>query len=813
MNDLISLQKLFIDKVFRIPDYQRGYSWQDQQLTEFWEDVINIPYRSEHYTGMISLKEIRDIDDDKWNDEKWLQSRDYKYYHIIDGQQRLTTCIILINEIVGFIKNLPENQNKKEEEIIFENFTLKDIKERFLVISKPGSDNQLKSYIFGYETDNPSYEFFKSRILNEEEIGNVGETFYTLNLYNAKNFFSECLKALYKVKKLDGISMLFANLTQKIKFNIYQIQDDFNVFIAFETMNNRGKRLSTLELLKNRLIYLTTLYNTEMDTKTRVRRKINETWKDIYSYLGKNKQKSLDDDEFLQAHWIIYFGYSRNKMDFITYLLKRYFIQERVLENLISVRKINQLIEDEKYREDFFDEFEDDVFEKEDKKLGKLKLEDIGKYTDSLKKLIPYWYDLNFPEKSELEEPIKEALIKINRIGYAYFKPLICVVLSKKNIELKDKVLFLNKVERFIFLNFRLAGYFQTYRNSFYYNLSRDLYAGKTTIKEIIEALNKIDFIDVNGIINISPVLAKMISLFKYKGYYTWGGIRNFLYEYECYLTKDAQGVPKILPSDIFKKDDKDKVSIEHIYPQSGTNKYWAERFNKYNEQSRFYLANSLGNLLPLSMSINSSFQNDSFDDKKSGKDNRPRCYKQGSYSEMEVAKYDEWTPETIKTRGIKLLNFMALRYGFEFKSEEDKIQLLFLDRLTEATEDEKIKEIEQNSVSLEDFKVRETKNPTVIKIFEELHSYIQELNSSITFNITKNYVGYSLGKVFAEVHLQASRVKIFIMTGTYIDPQNRVKQCKVNWVNDKKIEIETLEKDDINYVKDIIKQSFNKVL
>ena len=43
-------------------------------------------------------------------------------------------------------------------------------------------------------------------------------------------------------------------------FNVYEISDDFDVFVAFETMNNGGKRLSNLELLKNRLIYLTTLY-------------------------------------------------------------------------------------------------------------------------------------------------------------------------------------------------------------------------------------------------------------------------------------------------------------------------------------------------------------------------------------------------------------------------------------------------------------------------------------------------------------------------------------------------------------------------
>ena len=74
---------------------------------------------------------------------------------------------------------------------------------------------------------------------------------------------------------------------------MYYIDNDFNVFIAFETMNNRGKRLSYLELLKNRLIYLSTVFDVEEDNKTAVINNINDTWKTVYEYLGKNKIKNL----------------------------------------------------------------------------------------------------------------------------------------------------------------------------------------------------------------------------------------------------------------------------------------------------------------------------------------------------------------------------------------------------------------------------------------------------------------------------------------------------------------------------------------
>lgn len=59
MNDLTNLQKLFQDKLFRIPDYQRGYSWGEQQLEEFWDDLMSLRSGQRHYTGMISLKKLR----------------------------------------------------------------------------------------------------------------------------------------------------------------------------------------------------------------------------------------------------------------------------------------------------------------------------------------------------------------------------------------------------------------------------------------------------------------------------------------------------------------------------------------------------------------------------------------------------------------------------------------------------------------------------------------------------------------------------------------------------------------------------------
>lgn len=202
------------------------------------------------------------------------------------------------------LREIPENKSKKDENIYLGSFSLKDIKEEYLVVQRPPQFN-ISTHKFGYEVDNPSFKFLKYRIFKEPNSGTVQETFYTLNLENAKNFFAENLKSYFENYGIKEIEGLFKKLTQNLMFKVYEITDDFDVFVAFETMNNRGKKLSNLELLKNRLIYLTTLYDDKElkpDERIILRETLNEAWKEVYYQLGRNKKKPLNDDDFLVAY-------------------------------------------------------------------------------------------------------------------------------------------------------------------------------------------------------------------------------------------------------------------------------------------------------------------------------------------------------------------------------------------------------------------------------------------------------------------------------------------------------------------------------
>src|SRR5258706_29646 len=118
MDEPKSLDSLFKEKIFRIPDYQRGYAWQREQLKDFWEDLINLSDTRSHYTGVLTLKQVPAKEIKKRDKEYWLvEDHSYKLYHIVDGQQRLTTFIIFLQAFVEFVKNLPDNSAMSDDDI------------------------------------------------------------------------------------------------------------------------------------------------------------------------------------------------------------------------------------------------------------------------------------------------------------------------------------------------------------------------------------------------------------------------------------------------------------------------------------------------------------------------------------------------------------------------------------------------------------------------------------------------------------------------------------------------------------------------
>jgi len=691
MEEPKSLDSLFKEKIFRIPDYQRGYAWRREQLKDFWEDLINLSGDRSHYTGVLTLKEIPVRDIDRSDKEFWMvDDHSYHVHHIVDGQQRLTTFIIFLQAFVDFIKALPENNEKPDENIyITESLSVLDLKRRYLFKTKPAGD-QFRTYIFGYESDNPSYNYLRFRIFGEEGGGLVEETFYTLNLSIAKTYFTEQLRELYEQEGLEGLHDVYKKLTKRFLFNEYVIKDEFDVFVAFETMNNRGKKLSDLELLKNRLIYLTTLYSDEeLDAASRksLRETINDAWKEVYRQLGRNKARPLNDDDFLRAHWIMYFKYSRKTgQDYIRFLLDEQFTPKKVHKKVARevFLETPEEMRSEQGIEDSEDENGDAAEDVTIKTLAQLQPTEIRDFVNSLKESAVLWFNAFYPDLAMgMSVDERQWIDRLNRIGIGYFKPLVMAVLKNEKNE-TARICIFKKIERFIFVIFRMNSVMASYGSSEFYNAARALDRGEIKLETIsIKLDERLSYtINADKTFRSSDFYNSLFKKFKGgSGYYGWPGLRYFLYEYETSLL--SKGLQKKVEWSDLLKTEKDKISIEHIYPQKETDE-WASFFVAIdNEHRQFYRA-SLGNLLLLSMSINASLQNYSFNDKKcvkydsTGKKTR-NGYSNGSHSEIEVSHNDSWGPDQIRARGIKLLKFMEDRWNFCFKNDEDREKLLFL--------------------------------------------------------------------------------------------------------------------------------------
>lgn len=641
--ELYSISKIFTERLLRIPDYQRGYAWTERQLKDYWNDIDQLVEGNNHYFGVLTLESVNEKNYKKWKDDHWIiESKSYEPHYIVDGQQRLTTSIILIQTI---LETITGNE-------MLNYTTIDDIKKKFIYESK---DNGIsRSYIFGYEIDNPSYEFLKRHVFLEESDfqNNTQETIYTNNLEYAKKYFTHKLEKLNKKE----VEILYKKITQNLLFNIYSMSEDIDVHVSFETMNNRGKPLSHLELLKNRLIYLSTKISNDSHEKEKLRNSINECWKTIYHQLGRNKDNPLDDDIFLYNHFIIFFADEiKEKFDRPNYRYNnrgfRNHYKEFLLEEKFTIKSV--------------------LAEKE----NSLKLVYLYNYVQSLKNSVETWYEIFNPENSKRNDRIKNLLSKLNKIDISTSSALIMVILQKEPDE--EKIIkCLEHIELLLFcVKLLERSYNYLFDSSYLIDLAFELSNNKIDLDKVTSKI-----VEYRNILLSEKILLEQVSkCLKDGGFYSWSGIRYFLYEYEEYLRIESKNYSEKLIWSDWDDDLRDYKSVEHIYPQRAQHKYWKERFDRYSPNERSLLRHTIGNLVPISIPKNSSLQNKPFPEKVCNEKNNVG-YKYGSYSEIELTDEKDWSGKEILIRGVKLIKFMSKRWKINFGTTEDIIKFLKLE-------------------------------------------------------------------------------------------------------------------------------------
>lgn len=660
-SELKSLSKIFSEIIFRIPDYQRGYSWELKHLKDFWNDIEQLPDLKNHYTGVLTLEPVDEENYRHWDDDIWIiESKRYSPMYVVDGQQRLTTAIILLQCILDCIG---------EDELL--NFTeKKDIRKKYICEAKGKGIS--KSYIFGYEKDNPSHEFLKQKIFGDESVlhGAIEETIYTKNLIAAKDFFSEKVKSLSS----DDLEYIFTTLTQNLQFNIFYIEKDLDVFVTFETMNNRGKPLSHLELMKNRLIYLSTKFEVEKSESDHLRKAVNESWKSIYHFLGKTNRRKLDDDDFLRTHFISYFGGElsseyEGSIDLRKYLTYSDGYKDYLLDEVFTPKRL--IRSDEKK----FGGASSNV----DAPLEGLEISEVFKYSQSIKSLVKTYYFNAHPEDGDWSDFEKLKLNQINRLDEKNIF-ILCTAIMHTTKKTKAREEALLALERFGFL-MKLKRYYFEFNFTY---VAGALFSGGLEAESLTKSLIEMsdEFVRSKEFTDALLTLGKSSGT----GYYGWGSLRYFMYEYEQELRRLSKTSRQLLrwsedtDREVF---DLDHRTIEHVYPQKAQDPSWKTSFSKYTVKQRNTLKNSLGNLLPVSHGKNSSLSNKSFELKKGGESNQVG-YRYGCLSEIQVSVNNNWTAKEILRRGMYLLDFFEKRWGVSFGNTKNKLSILGLDFVLE---------------------------------------------------------------------------------------------------------------------------------
>lgn len=247
----MSFKEMIREKEIYVPNYQRTYSWEvarenekkKRQADLFLEDVMN------HVENEAKVKENFYLGN-------FLYERDGEKFAIIDGQQRLTTIIILLSVLNNLLKN-----EELKNIIDFNNIKFSTVK----------YDNEdFQKYIFSNELDkfNNLKEFRESKVItNTESIRRVIEAY----LYFKDKLVNENVEKLKKLAE---------TITQaKCTMNTINSKVEATQIFIFE--NNRGKSPTNLEITKTKLMYF--IYNNfEKSISEILLKEVDNTFGEIY---------------------------------------------------------------------------------------------------------------------------------------------------------------------------------------------------------------------------------------------------------------------------------------------------------------------------------------------------------------------------------------------------------------------------------------------------------------------------------------------------------------------------------------------------
>lgn len=260
---------------YRIPRFQRDYSWTDDEWEDLWMDLLGTLQpggEAAHYMGYLVL-----------------QSADDKTFEVIDGQQRLTTVSIIVLAVLKNLQRLIDAGNDPEANTR----RMEQVRQTYIGYLDPVTLVARPKLTLNRNNNNYYQDFLVP-------LGHLPQRGFRASEHLLRKAFEwfdrRVADFLKRSTGTEGmrLAQFVEDMSDRLFFTVITVTDELNAYKVFETLNARGVRLSATDLLKN---YLFSVLDRGGD-KDHELRNLEERWETMVGRLGA---ESFPD--FLRVHW------------------------------------------------------------------------------------------------------------------------------------------------------------------------------------------------------------------------------------------------------------------------------------------------------------------------------------------------------------------------------------------------------------------------------------------------------------------------------------------------------------------------------
>ncbi len=270
------IQELLRGTFFKIPRFQRAYSWEADEIEDFWNDIVD-NQDVNYFIGSVVAYIV-----------------DKPMVGLVDGQQRFTTVTIILSAIREKFKELGEEELAKGVQNYIEGNDA-DNKKQFILApetSYPYFQREVQKYDpvhVSHSAKDISFEETKIKDAYSLVTKLLNEYLEKFKLNKESSTYKEAL--IQKVKDLRSKIL-------KLKLVYILLDNEVDAYLIFETLNARGKELNVSDLVKNLL--LKNLPNSHVDYD-----ESEGLWQSLIDKLDtlKDKQDKTIVDQYLYHYW------------------------------------------------------------------------------------------------------------------------------------------------------------------------------------------------------------------------------------------------------------------------------------------------------------------------------------------------------------------------------------------------------------------------------------------------------------------------------------------------------------------------------